>query len=677
MQTQTFIYIIIAGIAALLVALLQYVYKSRKRKRLYIILAFLRFITVFSILLLLINPKFNAITYYDEKPNLIVAIDDSESVSHLDQKERVKALYDVIQSDASLEDRFNIEYYKFGNDFEALDSLNYTTRQTNISKVFKGVSEIYKNTTSPLLLISDGNQTYGSDYEYSSTKVGQPIFPIILGDTTQYSDLRIQQLNVNRYVYLRNQFPVEVFANYSGTGSVRSQLRIRSGNNVVFSREVNLSASKTSEIISTSLPANRVGVQSYRIELVPLENEKNTVNNYKNFAVEVIDQKTNIALISERIHPDLGAIKKAIETNEQRSVSLLTPREALDNLEDYQLIILYQPNTSFRNVLEAVERLKLNTFTITGTTTNWTLLNASQAYFQQEITNQSEDFQPNLNTSYNPFIIDDLSFDDFPPLESEFGELTFLVPNETILFKTVNGNNLNAPLLSTFEVNDQKHAVLSGEGIWRWRAQAYLDKDSFQEFDNFMGKLVQYLSSNKKRRRINVDYKSFYNGNDNLVISAQYFNKNYEFDNSASLILDLKNETTNTSQSYPLLLNTNSYGIDLSGIEAGDYTFILKHATEPISISGNFKILEYNVEQQFLNADVTKLQAVATNSNGKSYFIDDASNVIKDLIEDKRFVTIQKENKNVVPLIDWSYLLALIALSLSLEWFLRKYNGLI
>ena len=35
-----------------------------------------------------------------------------------------------------------------------------------------------------------------------------------------------------------------------------------------------------------------------------------------------------------------------------------------------------------------------------------------------------------------------------------------------------------------------------------------------------------------------------------------------------------------------------------------------------------FQILEYNVEQQFLNADVTKLQLLATNSSGSSYFID-------------------------------------------------------
>jgi len=83
------------------------------------------------------------------------------------------------------------------------------------------------------------------------------------------------------------------------------------------------------------------------------------------------------------------------------------------------------------------------------------------------------------------------------------------------------------------------------------------------------------------------------------------------------------------------------------------------------------------VEQQFLNANVTKLQQVATNSNGTSYFIANTNSLINDLISDSRFVIIEKSSKNVVPLIDFKYLIALIALSLALEWFLRKYNGLI
>jgi hypothetical protein len=87
--------------------------------------------------------------------------------------------------------------------------------------------------------------------------------------------------------------------------------------------------------------------------------------------------------------------------------------------------------------------------------------------------------------------------------------------------------------------------------------------------------------------------------------------------------------------------------------------------------------LDYNVEQQFLNADVTRLQQLATNSEGMAYFMDNIKGLPNDLISDSRFSTIQKSNKNVVPLIDWKILLAIIAICLALEWFIRKYNGLI
>ncbi len=677
MQTATIGYIIIAGVAALFLALFQYIYKSKKRNSLYLTLAILRGISLFAVLLLLINPKFDAVTFYEEKPNLIVAIDDSESVKYLKQDGQAQAFLSTLIESEALKDRFNIQYYEFGSQYKALDTLRFEDKQTNISKVFDNHSEVYDNTTSPLVLITDGNQTYGKDYLYAATKIDQPIFPVILGDTITYTDLKIQQLNVNRYAYLKNQFPVEVIVSYKGKEEVSTALKIWSGSNLLYNKPLVLSPAKSSEIVTTNLLASAAGVKSYKVELTALSDEKNVVNNVKNFAVEVIDQKTNIALVYDRLHPDLGALKKAIESNEQRKVTLVKPKDYISQNKDYQLVVLYQPNNNFIPVLEEISTQKRNTFTIIGETTNIPLLNGSQSNFKQEITNQDEEFQPKLNINYNNFIVDNITFEDFPPLTSEFGELKFNVPHDVLLYKTVNGNDTEQSMLSTLESGDQKHAVLSGEGLWRWRAQSYLNSGSFLDFDNVVGKLVQYLSSNKKRNRLNVDYKSFYNGNDNLIVTAQYFNKNYEFDANASLLLDLNNETTNTLQTFPLLLNNNSYSIDLSGIAPGDYKFTLKHNQEPISVSGNFKVLEYNVEQQFLNADVQKLQDIAGKTNGTSYFIDNSADIIEDLINDKRFVAIQKSNKTVVPLIDWKYLLGLIALALSLEWFIRKYNGLI
>ncbi len=677
MQTEQIVYIIIAAITALLLALFQYIYKSKLKSNLKYVLTALRAISIFGILLLLINPKFESFTYFDEKPTLVVAVDNSESISYLKQDESANQILNSLRDNLDLNKRFNIQTYSFGKSVTNLDRLNYDARQSNISQALKQFGEVYDNQTAPIVLLTDGNQTYGSDYSYLAKDLKQPIYPIILGDSTVYSDVSIKQLNVNRYVFLKNKFPVEIITNYSGSESVSTELKIWSGNSLVYRKLIQFDASKASQIVSTTLTANTVGVKTYRAELTPISNEKNKINNVKNFGVEVIDQKTNIAIVSERLHPDLGALKKAIESNEQRSVSILKPKDYLSKINDFQLVILYQPNNNFTTVLEEVKRGKLNTFTITGTSTSWNILNNSQDYFKQTITNQTEDFQPTLNRNYNTFIVDHLDFNNYPPLKSEFGTLEYLVPNDVILFKTVNGINTDQPMLSTFEADNTKHALLSGEGLWRWRAQTYLDSESFLDFDNFVNKLIQYLSSNKKRKRINVDYKSFYNGNDDVTITAQYFNKNYEFDSEASLSIILKNEGDDSIKELPLLLNNGNYTVDLIGIDAGQYEFTIKHNSEAVSASGSFQILEYNVEQQFLNADIEKLKVIAFNSGGQHFFSEQSDQLINNLLGDKRYATIQKSTKNIVPLIDWKYLLGLIVLGLFIEWFIRKYNGLI
>lgn len=676
MQTETITYIVISGIIALLLALFQYGYKSRIKGKRALVLTALRFITYASVFMLLINPKFDSITYYNEKPNLVIAVDNSESINYLDQANSTQDFINSLKSNAQLNENFNLEFYSFGKDIRPTDSLTFNEKQSNLALVFQRLSEVYHNSIAPTLLISDGNQTYGNDYAYMTKRYKQPVFPVILGDTTTYTDLKIQQLNVNRYAYLKNKFPVEVIATYNGNTTVNTQLRISVGNSTVFSKPLTFSKTETSQIVNLTLPANRVGVTSYSAQVLPLDNEKNTINNSKNFAVEVIDQKTNVAIVSDILHPDLGALKKSIESNEQRKAEIVSTLEFLKAPNDFQLVIVYQPTSNFKALFSEIDKLKLNKIVVAGAKTNWTLLNELQNNYKQQQTNQKEAYQPTLNQNYATFIVDHLNFNEFPPLQSEFGETAFNIPYETILYKTVNGNQLEEPLLATFEINDRREALLLGEGIWRWRAQAYLNENSFNTFDNFIGKLVQYLSTNKRRTRLNVNYESFYNGNDNVNITAQFFNKNYEFEDNANLNITLKNKDTEAIKSFPFILKNNNYEVDLSGLEAGDYNFTVNVNSENISKSGALKILDYNVEQQFLNANVTKLESLATNSKGQSYFIDNTSQVIDDLLTDKRFATIQKSTKKIVPLIDWKYLLGLIALSLAAEWFIRKYNGL-
>ena len=677
MQTETLTYILLSGIIALVLALFQYILNNKKRTRLHWLLSSLRFLSIFAVLLLLVNPKFDSVSFFDEKANLVIAVDNSESVAFLKQDKKVNDLIERLRSDQDLNEKFNVEFYAFGNTFRSMDSLSFDERQSNVADAFDKLSEIYNTNSSPAILISDGNQTYGRDYEFSSNVFKHPIFPVILGDTTTFTDIKIQQLNVNRYVYLKNKFPVEIIATYNGNTAVDTRLQVTSGNAVVYSQPLSFSPNNNSKIIEFTLPANRVGVKTFKAEIEVIASEKNTINNIKNFAVEIIDQKTNVAIVSDMTHPDLGALKKAIESNEQRSANILSVNEFLNTSEDYQMVVAYQPNNKFRAVLEETERLKLNKWVVAGNHTSWSIINQLQNNYNQKVTNQKENFQGSLNPNYNPFIVEEINFNDLPPLESEFGETVFNISFETILFKTINGTQIDEPLLATFELNDKREALLNGEGIWKWRAQSYLERQSFNDFDNFIGKIVQYLSSKQRRSRLNVNYESFYNGNENVKLTAQYFNKNYEFDANVNLIIELTNSETNDSTSYPFVLKNNNFEVDLSGLAAGEYTFSVRSSEGNISRSGTIKILEYNVEQQFLNANVTKLQNLANSSEGSHYFIDDTSNLINELLTDSRFVTVQKSSKKVVPLIDWKYLLAIIVFCLAAEWFIRKYNGLI
>ena len=676
MSTQSILLIILAGIIALLLALFQYKYKTKSALKDNALFILLRFITYFGVFLLLINPKFEYNSNYSVKPNLVIAVDNTQSISYLKQQDNAKSILSFLQNNSDLNEKFNLEIYSFSDQIQVLDALEFSKKQTNISTVFKDLNELYKNTVAPTIIITDGNQTLGNDYQYKANQYNQDIYPIILGDTVTYSDLKISQLNVNRYAYLKNKFPLEAILVYNGNDAIVKDFTITQNGKILFKKQLSFSKEKTSEIINISLPTSKIGVQTFQAQIAPISTEKNKTNNLKNFAIEVIDQKQKIAIVSTVLHPDLGAIKKSIETNEQREVVFLKPNEVLNQLNDFQLVILYQPNNSFKQLFSALEEQNKNKWVISGLKTDWRFLNSVSKNYSFEITSQTEDYQANLNQNYNNFIVDDIDFESFPPLKSNFGTPNFNVPYQTILFKTVSGINTNQPLLATIDVNQRREAILFGENIWKWRAQNYLNSQQFTDFDNFIGKIVQYLASNKRKNRLLIDYKSFYNASDNITINAQFFNKNYEFDANANLTISIKNKESNALINRPLILKNNSYQVDLNGLDAGDYAFTIA-SSDNISSSANFQIIAYNVEEQFLNADVTKLQQIATNNNGKAYFVNQKNELLQDLLSNNKYLPILKTNKTTIPLIDWYYLLFIIALSLASEWFIRKYKGLI
>jgi hypothetical protein len=675
MTSNTFLLILLSLLIAGIYSYFNYYYKAKIQLKVHLILALLRFISVFCVLLLLINPIITNKTLEIIKSPLLIAVDNSSSISNLNASQTVNELYQKLISNSKLKDKFEIQSYRFDSDFESSANFDFKGTQTNIDAVAKNSKTINKNSIYPTVLITDGNQTLGNDFVFSFDP-NNKVYPIVVGDTTTYIDLRISQLNANKYAFHKNKFPVEVFLNYTGTKAITSNFSITQGNTVLNSQVVSFSPSKKSLVISVLLPADKIGLQVYKASIRSLKQEKNIYNNNFNFAVEVIDQKTEIALIASFNHPDLGALKRAIESNAQRKVTLLKPKE-INDISKYNIAILYQPTVEFKSFFEKNTDLELNTFVITGTKTDFNYLNQQQKDLVFKMSSQTEDYIAGYKDDFNLFTLEDIGFSQFPPLENPFGVISTSSNVNVSLGSTIRNINTNAPLLAFSENQGKRSAYLLGENSWKWRLQSHADTKSYNKYDTFIDKIIQYLASNASKKALVVNHDGFYNSGDAIEISAQYFNKNYEFDVKANLNITLINKKTKSKKSYDLLKSNTDFKVNLDGLEVGKYDFVVRELNSNSVYNGSFEIVDFDIEKQFVNPDLVKLNQLVAQTKGQLVFPDKVDNLIKMLIENDEYKSVQKSIIKKIPLIDWIWLLIIIVISLTTEWFVRKYNGML
>ncbi|MEN9910099.1 MAG: hypothetical protein RLZZ540_3258, partial [Bacteroidota bacterium] len=220
-------------------------------------------------------------------------------------------------------------------------------------------------------------------------------------------------------------------------------------------------------------------------------------------------------------------------------------------------------------------------------------------------------------------------------------------------------------------------AFLLGENSWKWRLESHITNESFEKYDIFIDKIVQFLATNNAKKSLVVNHESFYNSGDAIEITAQYFNKNYEFDEKAHLTIKLINSKTKQTKNYDLLKGNNAYKVNLDGLAAGNYQFTVKELNSHAAYSSHFEILDFDIEKQFVNPDLDRLNQLASLTQGKVYYPNQIDALIQSLLADENYKTIEKNNIKRSPLIDWKWLLVFICSFFAIEWFVRKYNGLL
>lgn len=669
--------ILLAAAAALLFTLYHYAYKARLSRRLTVTLSLLRFLSLFALFLLVINPEFSSEEYRLEPPNLVLLSDNSSSMLEGNANHQLLASLEELTTDTRITERFKTIRYSFGSQLKPADRLDFTEGTTNLAEALSALNAIYARTNTAVVLLTDGNQTLGRDYEYVSGGHEIPVYPLAVGDTTRYEDLRLGQVILNKYAFLKNSYPLETFVTYEGSSVVNSTLTISVDGRQVAQERLRFSPESGNTRVHTLLEAGSVGIKDIRVSLSPLEQERNTANNERRLAIEVIDEKTTVGLVSSILHPDLGALERTIESNEQRSVVQVLTSASGEALKEIDLFVLYQPTPAFRPIYDWIRKNRVSTMTITGVQTHWDFLNEAQDLYQKEGLGQQEEVLPVMNPAFGLFDLGGFSVADFPPLTGELGDVLITKPHEVLLGQRIRGVDMPDPLFVLIDGDARKEAVLFGENLWKWRMQSYRNKGSFESFDGLFARILRYLTHANTKERLTLEYNPVFEGTREAQVRATYYDETYLFDPTATLLFQVQGVGNEVSRELPMLLKGSYYEADLSDLPPGKYQFTAMVEEEAISERGNFTILDFDVEKQLLATDYRKLDRLAGQTGGNLYFPSDTGQLIEKLSTDDRYLPTQKSKLIVVSLIDYRWLLAIIATALAAEWFLRKYNGLI
>lgn len=655
-------------------------------KRLNLILAIIRVITIFLISFLLLSPLLKSSLRHTEKPIVVLALDNSESVPVGKDSTFLKKKFvdDFRKLSQDLQGDYDIFTYSFDANPVTGITGNFTGKETNMGNLFQELQSRYSNRNlAALVLASDGIITKGKDPVYAAENVPYSIYAIALGDTTQHKDLLIARVAHNQMAYLGNDFPLEITLLAHKCSGSQGKLTVSSGENILASQDFSITGEEFSKTFTIILSASKPGVQRFRVQLTSVKGEVSTSNNYKDIFIEVLDGRQKVLLLSSSPHPDIAALKTAIQSNRNYEVEDMLLSDFKGKLSKYNLVILHQipsVNDAGSDILSDLKSVQVPVMYILGSQSNLQAFNAIQAglFIPPSTVSFSSAF-PVLNNSYSQFSVPSSVSSMLPelsPLSVPFGQYKAGPGTEALFYQKIGSVSTQFPLIVTSQGLDRKTAVIAGEGLWRWRITNFMKAGNFAAFDELISKLVQYLSVKSDKSQFRVLTRNYFKENEPIEFDAEFYNDSYELINQPDVNIQISNSE---GKSFPFVFTrtSNAYSLNAGSFPPGDYTFkaSLNFSGKAFQRTGNFVVLAVNEELMNTVANHSLLLSLARQHHGEIVYPGEMSKIKSMLKSRDDLKTVAYTQKKYTDLVNIFLVLCLILTLLTAEWFLRKRNG--
>ncbi len=654
----------------------------------------LRFVAVTLLAFFLLAPLLKNISRTVEKPIIVFAMDNSESVvagkdSLYYQTEYQKKVSEFV---SSLADKYDTNVYSFGDKIKSGLSFDYKEKQTDIASLFDEIETRFSNrNVGAVVIASDGLYNKGQNPLYSSAKNKFPVYTIALGDTTIRKDLILLKVISNRIAYLGNKFPIEIQISARELGGKNTLCTVSKGDEVLFTQQINIRqrTDNFSLSIPVQLEAKKVGLQRYAIKLSNVDGEVSYTNNMKDIFIDVLDSRQKILILTDAPHPDVAAIKNALENNDNYEVNSFLASDFNSSLSGYNLVILHQLPSSknqIQKLLADIDKAKLPVLYIIGSQSSISSFNNSQSDLSIPSSGgKTNDVLPVLSKDFSLFTISEELENyssRFSPLQCPFGNYKINSSASVLFNQKIGLVETQQPLFLFTQSGDKKTGIICGEGIWRWRLLDFAEHNNQNIFNELINKTVQYLSAKIDKSFFRIilsgaegSKNNFYE-NESVEFESEVYNDSYELINNPEVSVTISNAD---GKRFPFTFNktTNAYRLNAGIFPVGNYKYEakVKVGAKIYSEKGEFSVAALQVETTNTIADHQLLYSLAKKSGGEMIYPNQLDKLFALLNAREDIKPISRSEKKLSDLINLKWIFFLLLSLISIEWFIRKING--
>ena len=639
------------------------------------ILIFLRFSSVFLIILILLNPVLIINKKNVKNKKIIFYIDNSKSMlSSISEYDLIDKLNET--NIFLNENNIDFDYYVFSdtlNKIKSISNIKFDGLSTNINYVTQSINKIIAD---KYIVISDGMQNQGL-VETKGIKT-RSIYSFGVGENNAISeDVKIDSLilmDSNKdSIYIKCQISSTALNDYN---DVEINLTNQKYNNIKIS---NINIKKGKDIFFHNIRVSKNILENNNIisiETIDLESDLN--NNYLNLQLEDKElQKYSGLLISGSLSNNTKFIKRLLNDNQNISFEhIFKPTDILDiKFKDYDFLIF----DSFPIDNEQIKVIE-----------NQALDSKKIIYFQGPIKSGNIFNKQFLSKfGYNLKILDD---DDYKTekiyLESIIsdnklinGFVDGIVPFESsLLVKNNNSessdfifNKLNRESIILDYTNNALFVFIPDLKTLSSNTKRFNDIDNLSYLiDHYINKILREnklleLYTNKSRIYIDGDMKIYIDINNkdyfnNSLINLFIYDKNYslvskvdKFDNINNNLYEYSFITDIPQKFYAkaTLKTDNDITIDSDMIE--------------------FNVLDIDSELSNIGLNEHILRTISFDTKGEYYNFSELLDYVMK-IDSSQLVTLNLESTKIF---NFQLFWFIILLLMILEWFIRKNRGLL